>query len=131
MTELFTVEDLDNVRVILCHHLGNPMGRDDDGKTLGLLAQEPFWDLAHDLLRYCTRLRCQPQTDAHTDAQGYQVPAHQLIAMTADDVDHLAQELWKDNRSGSWAAPRRWEDLSPIVHDYWRERARQTHVGSH
>ena len=89
-----------------------------------------FLALEHDLLRYCTRLRCQPQTDAHTDAGGYAVPAHQLIAkatVTIDDVDHLACELWKANRSGS----RRWEDLPADVRWYWRDRARQTHARSH
>lgn len=61
-----TVEDMDNISEILRHHLGHPLGVDDDGRRLGKLDLEAFTALEVDLLRYCTRLR-------------YEVPAHQLI----------------------------------------------------
>ena len=79
MSDFFTEEDRDNIRTVLGHHLGYPWMHDDDGKALTRVSEEDFMALEHDLLRYCTRLRCQPQTDSHTDEQGNQVPAHKLI----------------------------------------------------
>jgi hypothetical protein len=80
VSELFAIEDMDNLRVILMHHLGDPRLIDDHGKPLGALDQRGYEALERDLLRYCTRLRCQPRTDEHVDEQGYPVPAHMLIA---------------------------------------------------
>lgn len=78
MSELFTIEDSDNIRAILLHHLGDPRARDDNGQHLSRVNEQDFMTLERDLLRYCTRLRCQPQTAAHTDSQGYHVPKHRL-----------------------------------------------------
>lgn len=62
MSDFVTMEDAENIRELLYHHLGRDYPE----------------ELAQDLFRYCTRLRCQPNTRAHTD-QGFQVPAHRLI----------------------------------------------------
>jgi hypothetical protein len=78
--EYFTEDDARSIRAILVHHLGHPRARDDDDRLLSLLDVEPFDALELDLLRYCTRLRCQPRIDAHRDSQGYHVPAHHLIS---------------------------------------------------
>lgn len=64
--EFFTIEDGDNIARILQHHLGLP--------PTSLLDREQYEALESDLLRYCTRLRCQPDTKAHGT-----VPAHQLV----------------------------------------------------
>jgi hypothetical protein len=80
LIETFAIEDGLNIATILKHHLGDPRdGVDDDGTPLGALDQKSHEALERDLLRYCTRLRCQPRTDAHIDSQGYPVPAHTLI----------------------------------------------------
>lgn len=73
----FTVEDADNIQQLLLHHLGHPWPV--DGVRLGLLDERAFTALQNDLLSYCTRLRCQPNTAEHTDNQGYRVPKHRLI----------------------------------------------------
>lgn len=73
MSEPFTVEDGGNVANILQHHLGHPW---DDGAKL---TQDQYEALERDLLRYCTRLRCQPNTQAHSYTSGgdtYRVPAY-------------------------------------------------------
>lgn len=75
MPEFFAVEDGDNVATILQHHLGHPGFEDTD-------LRRTYEALERDLLRYCTRLRCQPDTRAHSTVSGgqrYQHPAHQLI----------------------------------------------------
>ena len=73
MSDIFTIEDEDNIRDIVLHHRGIPQSVEEKAKYEALL---------NDLLRYCTRLRNQPNTRAHTEVIGnerYQVPAHELI----------------------------------------------------
>jgi hypothetical protein len=77
--ETFAVEDGVNIHTILCHHLGIPRAVDDDGARLGAVEREDFEALERDLLRYCTRLRSQPRTDAHYDRHRRWVPEHGLI----------------------------------------------------
>lgn len=74
---IFTIEDADNIRRLMLHHLGHPQAV--DGVRVGLLDEAAFTALQNDLLSYCTRLRCQPNTAEHTDEQGYRVPKHRLI----------------------------------------------------
>lgn len=69
----FTIEDADNIRTIVMHHCGIPQTVDEIARYDALM---------NDLLRYCTRLRCQPNTKAHTYLSGglkYQVPEHILL----------------------------------------------------
>lgn len=79
VVEVVAVEDADNVRDLLLHYLGNPYVKDDEGRPLGMVDQRSFEWLEQDILRYCTRLRCQPNTYAHMDYQGYHIPAHKVI----------------------------------------------------
>ena len=61
---IYTAEDGYNIEAILRHHLA----------LVGIDAHTQMQALRLDLLRYCTRLRNQPNTHAHRT-----VPAHRLI----------------------------------------------------
>jgi hypothetical protein len=66
-TYFFTSQDADNIAAILTHYLGDSWQR-----------RPAYTGLLDDLLRYCTRLRNQPNTKAHKDGD-LNVPEHQLI----------------------------------------------------